>query len=108
MPLFLASLPVSAAVCPHLPVDLVSRRASVHDINEGTSCADLLVTVSYLNQVATTVLPFMIIDGDAIVAIDQRRSHRMSFSSICETFADFGLFNYVYRNCRFLNHTFLW
>jgi len=66
MSLLLASLPVSAAVCPHLPVNLVNRRrASLHDVDEGAFRVELLVTISFLNQVATNVLPFMIVE-DAV------------------------------------------
>ncbi len=63
MSIFLASQPVSAAVCAGLPVNLISRRrASVHDVDEATLSVELLVTVSLPNQAASTVLPFIIVD----------------------------------------------
>ena len=63
MSLLLASLPVSAAVCPYLSQNLVTRKwASLHDVDSAASYVELLITVTYLNQAAAIILPFMIID----------------------------------------------
>ena len=65
MSVSLASSPVSAAVSPYLPLNLVTRkRASFHGVDEDVLHVELLIAVTYLNQAATVVLPFVIVDDD--------------------------------------------
>jgi hypothetical protein len=65
MSLLLASLPVSTAVSPLLLINLVTRkRASLHGVDAGTACVELLVSVCFLNQAATAVLLFTIVNND--------------------------------------------
>jgi len=65
MAFMLASTSVSAAISPDLSINLLSRRcASVHDIDNSASMADLPVTVSFLDQTLTTFLSFVVTDRD--------------------------------------------
>ena len=65
MSLSLASKPVSAAACPALSVNLLNRkRATSHNVPNTTSHVELPVTVSFLNQEATTCMEFVVFDGD--------------------------------------------
>jgi hypothetical protein len=63
MSVSLASTAVSAAICPNLSVNLLSRtRAAFHDILDDTPHVELPITVSYLNQERTTSFPFVVVD----------------------------------------------
>jgi len=65
MSVLLLSTPVSAAVCPSLSVNLLSRRrAVVHGIANPNRFVELPITVCFLSQARTTVLRFIIIEED--------------------------------------------
>ena len=63
MSLFLAGKPVSAAVDPFLPINLLTRRrASLHNVPPTMSAADLPISVCYLGQDASRKLNFTVVD----------------------------------------------
>src|ERR1700688_4744411 len=63
--LSLASTPVSAVNCPSISINLLNhRRASFHGLDNGTSLANLPVTVTFLSQEITKSFPFRVVDRD--------------------------------------------
>ena len=63
MSLFLLDSPVKVAISRHLSTNLLSRQcASNHNIDNAFSIVHLLVTVRFLNQGRSVVLPFVISD----------------------------------------------
>ena len=65
MTFMLASTSISAAISPGLSINLLNRKcASVHDVDNSASITELPITVSFLDQVLTTHLSFVVTDRD--------------------------------------------